>query len=188
MNKKLKILDSEIYDAIAAEKLRQEHSIELIASENFVSSAVLEAQGSIMTNKYAEGYAGKRYYCGCEEVDKAERLAIERLKQLFKCSYANVQPHSGSQANQAVYLALLEPGDKILGMSLDCGGHLTHGATPNISGKWFKPVFYGVDPTTYLIDYDEVERLAMEHKPKLIIAGYSAYTQTLQTKGKNNTR
>ena len=179
MNKKLKILDSEIYDAIAAEKLRQEYSIELIASENFVSSAILEAQGSIMTNKYAEGYAGKRYYCGCEEVDKAERLAIERLKQLFKCSYANVQPHSGSQANQAVYLALLEPGDKILGMSLDCGGHLTHGATPNISGKWFKPVFYGVDPTTYLIDYDEVERLAMEHKPKLIIAGYSAYTQTL---------
>ncbi len=179
MNKKLKILDSEIYDAIAAEKLRQEHSIELIASENFVSSAILEAQGSIMTNKYAEGYVGKRYYCGCQEVDKAERLAIERLKQLFKCSYANVQPHSGSQANQAVYLALLEPGDKILGMSLDCGGHLTHGATPNISGKWFKPVFYGVDPTTYLIDYDEVERLAMEHKPKLIIAGYSAYTQTL---------
>ncbi len=179
MNKKLKILDSEIYDAIAAEKLRQEHSIELIASENFVSSAILEAQGSIMTNKYAEGYVGKRYYCGCQEVDKAERLAIERLKQLFKCSYVNVQPHSGSQANQAVYLALLEPGDKILGMSLDCGGHLTHGATPNISGKWFKPVFYGVDPTTYLIDYDEVERLAMEHKPKLIIAGYSAYTQTL---------
>jgi len=179
MNKKLKILDSEIYDAIEAEKLRQERSIELIASENFVSRAVLEAQGSIMTNKYAEGYAGKRYYCGCEEVDKAERLAIERLKQLFKCSYANVQPHSGSQANQAVYLALLEPGDKILGMSLDCGGHLTHGATPNISGKWFKPVFYGVDPTTYLIDYDEVERLAMEHKPKLIIAGYSAYTQIL---------
>ncbi|MBA2628796.1 MAG: serine hydroxymethyltransferase [Rickettsiaceae bacterium] len=179
MNKKLKILDSEIYDAIEAEKLRQEHSIELIASENFVSRAILEAQGSIMTNKYAEGYAGKRYYCGCEEVDKAERLAIERLKQLFKCSYANVQPHSGSQANQAVYLALLEPGDKILGMSLDCGGHLTHGATPNISGKWFKPVFYGVDPTTYLINYDEVEKLAMEHKPKLIIAGYSAYTQTL---------
>lgn len=179
MNKKLKILDSEIYDAIEAEKLRQAHSIELIASENFVSSAVLEAQGSIMTNKYAEGYVGKRYYCGCEEVDKAEKLAIERLKQLFECSYANVQPHSGSQANQAVYLALLEPGDKILGMSLDCGGHLTHGATPNISGKWFKPVFYGVNPTTYLIDYDEVERLAMEHKPKLIIAGYSAYTQTL---------
>lgn len=179
MNKQLKILDPEIYDAIEAEKLRQEHSIELIASENFVSTAVLEAQGSIMTNKYAEGYAGKRYYCGCEEVDKAEILAIERLKQLFKCSYANVQPHSGSQANQAVYLALLQPGDKILGMSLDCGGHLTHGATPNISGKWFKPVFYGVDPTTYLIDYSEVERLAMEHKPKLIIAGYSAYTQTL---------
>ena len=179
MNKELKTLDPEIYEAIKAEKLRQEHSIELIASENFVSKAVLTAQGSIMTNKYAEGYAGKRYYCGCEEVDKAEVLAIERLKQLFKCSYANVQPHSGSQANQAVYLALLQPGDKILGMSLDCGGHLTHGAAPNLSGKWFKPLFYGVDPKTYLIDYSEVERLALEHKPKLIIAGYSAYTQTL---------
>ena len=179
MNKELKTLDPEIYEAIKAEKLRQEHSIELIASENFVSKAVLTAQGSIMTNKYAEGYAGKRYYCGCEEVDKAEVLAIERLKQLFKCSYANVQPHSGSQANQAVYLALLQPGDKILGMSLDCGGHLTHGAAPNLSGKWFKPLFYGVDPKTYLIDYSEVERLALEHEPKLIIAGYSAYTQTL---------
>ena len=179
MNKELKTLDPEIYEAIKAEKLRQEHSIELIASENFVSKAVLTAQGSIMTNKYAEGYAGKRYYCGCEEVDKAEVLAIERLKQLFKCSYANVQPHSGSQANQAVYLALLQPGDKILGMSLDCGGHLTHGAAPNLSGKWFKPLFYSVDPKTYLIDYSEVERLALEHKPKLIIAGYSAYTQTL---------
>ena len=179
MHKELKTLDPEIYEAIKAEKLRQEHSIELIASENFVSKAVLTAQGSIMTNKYAEGYAGKRYYCGCEEVDKAEVLAIERLKQLFKCSYANVQPHSGSQANQAVYLALLQPGDKILGMSLDCGGHLTHGAAPNLSGKWFKPLFYGVDPKTYLIDYSEVERLALEHKPKLIIAGYSAYTQTL---------
>jgi len=179
MNKELKTLDPEIYEAIKAEKLRQERSIELIASENFVSKAVLTAQGSIMTNKYAEGYAGKRYYCGCEEVDKAEVLAIERLKQLFKCSYANVQPHSGSQANQAVYLALLQPGDKILGMSLDCGGHLTHGAAPNLSGKWFKPLFYGVDAKTYLIDYSEVERLALEHKPKLIIAGYSAYTQTL---------
>ena len=179
MNKELKTLDPEIYEAIKAEKLRQEHSIELIASENFVSKAVLTAQGSVMTNKYAEGYAWKRYYCGCEEVDKAEVLAIERLKQLFKCSYANVQPHSGSQANQAVYLALLQPGDKILGMSLDCGGHLTHGAAPNLSGKWFKPLFYGVDPKTYLIDYSEVERLALEHKPKLIIAGYSAYTQTL---------
>ena len=179
MNKELKTSDPEIYEAIKAEELRQEHSIELIASENFVSKAVLTAQGSIMTNKYAEGYAGKRYYCGCEEVDKAEVLAIERLKQLFKCSYANVQPHSGSQANQAVYLALLQPGDKILGMSLDCGGHLTHGAAPNLSGKWFKPLFYGVDPKTYLIDYSEVERLALEHKPKLIIAGYSAYTQTL---------
>ena len=179
MNKELKTLDPEIYEAIKAEKLRQERSIELIASENFVSKAVLTAQGSIMTNKYAEGYAGKRYYCGCEEVDKAEVLAIERLNQLFKCSYSNVQPHSGSQANQAVYLALLQPGDKILGMSLDCGGHLTHGAAPNLSGKWFKPLFYGVDPKTYLIDYSEVERLALEHKPKLIIAGYSAYTQTL---------
>lgn len=171
--------DKEIFDAINSETLRQEHNIELIASENFVSKAVLEAQGSIMTNKYAEGYSGKRYYSGCEEVDKAEILAINRLKELFKCSWANVQAHSGSQANQAVYLALLNPGDTILGMSLDCGGHLTHGATPNISGKWFKPVFYGVDPKTYLIDYDQVRKLAEEHKPKLIIAGYSAYTQTL---------
>lgn len=175
----LKTQDREIFDAINSEKLRQEHNIELIASENFVSKEVLEAQGSIMTNKYAEGYSGKRYYSGCEEVDKAEILAINRLKELFKCSWANVQPHSGSQANQAVYLALLNPGDKILGMSLDCGGHLTHGAAPNISGKWFNPVFYSVDPKTYLIDYDQVRKLAKEHKPKLIIAGYSAYTQTL---------
>ncbi len=175
----LETQDKEIFSSISSEKLRQEHNIELIASENFVSKAVLEAQGSIMTNKYAEGYSGKRYYSGCEEVDKAEILAINRLKELFKCSWANVQPHSGSQANQAVYLALLNPGDTILGMSLDCGGHLTHGAAPNISGKWFKPVFYAVDPKTYLIDYDQVRRLAKEHKPKLIIAGYSAYTQTL---------
>ncbi len=175
----LETRDKEIFNAISSEKLRQEHNIELIASENFVSEAVLEAQGSIMTNKYAEGYSGKRYYSGCEEVDKAEILAINRLKELFKCSWANVQSHSGSQANQAVYLALLNPGDKILGMSLDCGGHLTHGAAPNISGKWFSPVFYGVDPKTYLIDYDQVRKLAKEHKPKLIIAGYSAYTQTL---------
>lgn len=175
----LKIQDKELFEAINSEKLRQEHNIELIASENFVSKAVLEAQGSIMTNKYAEGYSGKRYYSGCEEVDKAEILAINRLKELFKCSWANVQPHSGSQANQAVYLALLNPGDKILGMSLDCGGHLTHGAAPNISGKWFSPVFYSVDPKTYLVDYDQVRKLAKEHKPKLIIAGYSAYTQTL---------
>jgi glycine hydroxymethyltransferase len=179
LNNTLKDIDPEILTTINLEKKRQEEYIELIASENFTSKAVMEAQGSLMTNKYAEGYAGKRFYCGCEEVDKAEILAIERLKKLFNCSYANVQPHSGSQANQAVYLALLEPGDTILGMSLDCGGHLTHGAAPNISGKWFKPVFYNVDPKTYLIDYDAVEKMAMECKPKLIIAGFSCYTRVL---------
>ena len=179
LNPILNETDSEIYDAIMSETARQEHYIELIASENFVSRSVLAAQGSTMTNKYAEGYAGKRYYCGCHEVDKAEVLAIKRVTQLFNCSYANVQPHSGSQANQAVYLGLLEPGDTILGMSLDSGGHLTHGATPNISGKWFKPVLYHVNPTTYLIDYDEIERLALEHKPKLIIAGFSCYSGQL---------
>lgn len=182
MNNNLLAQDPEIKATIDAELLRQKNTIELIASENFVSQAVLEAQGSVMTNKYAEGYAGKRYYCGCEEVDKAEILAIERLKKLFNCNYANVQLHSGSQANQAVYLSLLKPGDKIMGLSLDCGGHLTHGATPNMSGKWFEPVLYGVDPETYLINYDEVEKLALEHKPKLIIAGYSAYTGTLDFK------
>lgn len=171
--------DPEIQDAINAEKNRQDKYIELIASENFTSKAVMEAQGSVMTNKYAEGYPGKRYYCGCDAVDKAEILAKERLKKLFNCSYTNVQPHSGSQANQAVYLALIKPGDTILGMSLDCGGHLTHGAAPNISGKWFNPVFYNVDPETHLINYDEVERLALEHKPKLIIAGFSAYSREL---------
>jgi len=172
-------VDPEIAKVIAQETIRQEQTIELIASENFVSKAVLEAQGSVLTNKYAEGYPGKRYYNGCEVVDVAENLAIDRLKKLFNCAYANVQPHSGSQANQAVYLALLQPGDTILSMSLDCGGHLTHGAAPNQSGKWFNPVFYGVDSKTYMIDYDEVERLALEHKPKLIIAGYSCYTQEL---------
>lgn len=182
MNNNLLEQDPEIKAIIDAELLRQKNTIELIASENFVSKAVLEAQGSVMTNKYAEGYSGKRYYCGCEEVDKAEILAIERLKKLFNCNYANVQLHSGSQANQAVYLSLLKPGDKIMGLSLDCGGHLTHGATPNMSGKWFEPVLYGVDPETYLINYDEVEELALEHKPKLIIAGYSAYTGTLDFK------
>lgn len=182
MNNNLSEQDPEIKATIDAELLRQKNTIELIASENFVSKAVLEAQGSVMTNKYAEGYAGKRYYCGCEEVDKAENLAIERLKKLFNCKYANVQLHSGSQANQAVYLSLLKPGDKIMGLSLDCGGHLTHGATPNMSGKWFEAVLYGVDPTTYLINYDEVEKLALEHKPKLIIAGYSAYTGELDFK------
>jgi len=178
-NKTLIDIDQEIQDIIGLESKRQEECIELIASENFVSKAVLEAQGSVMTNKYAEGYPGKRYYCGCHEVDKAEILAIDRAKKLFNCGYANVQPHSGSQANQCVYLALLTPGDTILGMSLDSGGHLTHGAAPNISGKWFKPVLYNVNPKTYLIDYDELEKLALEHKPKLIIAGFSCYTQIL---------
>jgi glycine hydroxymethyltransferase len=179
MNNKLAFVDPEIQKTIEYEQDRQEKYIELIASENFVSPAVLEAQGSIMTNKYAEGYPAKRYYCGCHEVDKAENLARTRLKELFNCSYVNVQPHSGSQANQAVYLALLKPGDTILAMSLDCGGHLTHGAAPNLSGKWFNPVFYNVDPQTHKIDYNEVERLAIEHKPKLIIAGFSSYTRKL---------
>ena len=178
-NKTLKEIDPQIYDIITLEAKREEDYIELIASENFVSKAVLTAQGSVMTNKYAEGYPDKRYYCGCNEVDKAEKLAIERAKKLFNCAYANVQPHSGSQANQAVYLALLEPGDTILGMSLDSGGHLTHGATPNISGKWFKAVSYHVNPKTYLIDYTELEKLAFEHKPKLIVAGFSCYSQGL---------
>jgi glycine hydroxymethyltransferase len=164
---------------INLEQNRQSKYIELIASENFTSKAVMEAQGSLLTNKYAEGYPGKRYYCGCDEVDKAENLAKERLKKLFNCTYTNVQPHSGSQANQAAYLALIKPGDTILGMSLDCGGHLTHGAAPNLSGKWFNPIFYNVDPKTHLINYDEVERLALEHKPKLIIAGFSAYSREL---------
>lgn len=179
MNNKLASVDPEIQKTIEYEQDRQEKYIELIASENFVSPAVLEAQGSIMTNKYAEGYPAKRYYCGCHEVDKAENLARKRLKELFNCSYVNVQPHSGSQANQAVYLALLKPGDTILAMSLDCGGHLTHGAAPNLSGKLFNPVFYNVDPQTHKIDYNEVERLAIEHKPKLIIAGFSSYTRKL---------
>lgn len=178
-NRQLEGFDDEILASIESERRRQEESIELIASENFVSKAVLEAQGSIMTNKYAEGYPGKRYYCGCQEVDKAEKLAIQRACKLFGCGYANVQPHSGSQANEAVYLALLEPGDVILGMSLDSGGHLTHGAGVSMSGKWFKPVLYNVDPETYLIDYNNLERLALEHNPKLIIAGFSCYTQEL---------
>ncbi len=182
INQNLKTIDPEIAAIITNESNRQETCIELIASENFTSKAVMEAQGSLLTNKYAEGLPGKRYYCGCGEVDKAENLARDRLKELFNCSYANVQPHSGSQANQAVYLALLTPGDTILAMSLDCGGHLTHGAAPNQSGKWFNPVFYGVDKEKNHIDYDEVERLALEHKPKLIIAGFSSYTQELDFK------
>lgn len=178
-NNKLQEIDKEIFEIIKHEKARQNSVIELIASENFVSPAVLEAQGSVLTNKYAEGYSGKRFYNGCEEVDKAENLAIERAKKLFNCKYANVQPHSGSQANQAVYLALMQPGDTVLGMSLDSGGHLTHGSTANMSGKWFNAVSYSVDKETYLIDYDEVQRLAELHKPKLLIAGFSAYPRNL---------
>ena len=170
--------DPELAAAIAAEKQRQEDHVELIASENYASPRVLEAQGSVLTNKYAEGYPGKRYYGGCEFVDIAERLAIERVKQLFGADYANVQPHSGSQANQAVYFALLNPGDKILGMSLAHGGHLTHGAKVNASGKLFDAVQYGVDARG-LIDYDEVQRLASEHKPKMLVGGFSAYSQVV---------
>ncbi len=171
--------DPELAAAIGREMVRQQDGIELIASENIVSRAVLEAQGSVLTNKYAEGYPGRRYYGGCVEVDVAETLAIERAKQLFGCSFANVQPHSGAQANQAVFLALVKPGDTILGMSLDAGGHLTHGAAPNLSGKWFKAVQYGVRESDGLIDYEQMERLAHETKPKLIIAGGSAYPRTI---------
>jgi glycine hydroxymethyltransferase len=171
--------DKEIFDAIGREFQRQKSQIELIASENIVSRAVLEAQGSVLTNKYAEGYPGRRYYGGCEFVDIAEQLAIERVCKLYDCAYANVQPNSGSQANQAVMMALIQPGDTILGMSLAAGGHLTHGAAPNQSGKWFKSVQYGVRPDDHLIDFDEVERLAQEHKPKLIIAGGSAYPRVI---------
>jgi glycine hydroxymethyltransferase len=170
--------DPELAAAMAAERQRQEDHVELIASENYASPRVLEAQGSVLTNKYAEGYPGKRYYGGCEHVDVAERLAIERVKQLFGADYANVQPHSGSQANAAVYLALLNPGDTILGMSLAHGGHLTHGAKVNFSGKLFNAVQYGVDANG-LIDYAEVERLAMEHRPKMLVAGFSAYSQII---------
>jgi glycine hydroxymethyltransferase len=171
--------DPDLFRAVQAELGREQHEIELIASENIVSRAVLEAQGSVLTNKYAEGYPGKRYYGGCEHVDVAEALAIERAKRLFDCRYANVQPHSGAQANGAVMLALLQPGDTILGMSLDAGGHLTHGAKPAQSGKWFNAVQYGVRREDGLIDHDQVERLALEHKPRLIIAGASAYSRVL---------
>ncbi len=170
--------DPQLAEAIASERQRQEDHVELIASENYASPRVLEAQGSVLTNKYAEGYPGKRYYGGCEYVDIAETLAIERCKQLFDCDYANVQPHSGSQANQAVYFALLKPGDTILGMSLAHGGHLTHGAKVNLSGKLFNAVQYGVD-VNGLIDYDEVQRLANEHRPKMLIGGFSAYSQVV---------
>ena len=167
--------DPELAAVLSAELVRQQDGIELIASENVVSAAVLEAQGSVLTNKYAEGYPGRRYYGGCVHVDVAEQLAIDRAKQLFSCQFANVQPHSGAQANQAVFLALLQPGDTILGMSLAAGGHLTHGAAPNLSGKWFRAVQYGVRKADGLLDYDELERLARTEKPKLIIAGGSAY-------------
>ena len=168
--------DDEIFATIQAENRRQEEHIELIASENYTSPRVMEAQGTSMTNKYAEGYPGKRYYGGCEFVDQAEELAISRVKALFGADYANVQPHSGSQANSAVYLALLEAGDTVLGMSLDAGGHLTHGAKPSFSGKLYNSVQYGLNTETGLIDYDQVEALALEHKPKMIIAGFSAYS------------
>jgi glycine hydroxymethyltransferase len=171
--------DPAVFASVSKEIERQQDQIELIASENIVSRAVLEAQGSVLTNKYAEGYAGRRYYGGCEFVDIAEDLAIERAKQLFDCGFANVQPHSGAQANQTVMLALLQPGDTFLGQSLASGGHLTHGATPNQSGKWFNAIQYGVIKDTALIDYDEVQSLARTHKPKLIIAGASAYPRVI---------
>ena len=171
--------DPELAEAIRHELRRQQDQIELIASENVVSLAVLEAQGSVLTNKYAEGYPGRRYYGGCEFVDVAEQLAIDRAKQLFGCEFANVQPHSGAQANQCVMLALCKPGDTVMGLSLSAGGHLTHGAPPNLSGKWFNAVQYGVRREDGLIDFDEVERLAREHKPKIVIAGGSAYPRIL---------
>jgi len=174
--------DPDLYNSIKLELERQQQHIELIASENIVSKAVLDAQGSIMTNKYAEGYPSKRYYGGCEFVDKAEALALERVKKLFNCKFANVQPHSGAQANGAVYLALLKPGDPILGMSLNSGGHLTHGAKVALSGKWLNSFHYEVDKETGLIDYKNVESLAIKHKPKLIIAGGSAYSRLIDFK------
>jgi len=178
----LKDSDKELFESISNEFNRQQNQIELIASENIVSKAVLEAQGSVLTNKYAEGYSGKRYYGGCEHVDVAENLAIERVKKLYDCKFANVQPHSGAQANGAVYLALIKPGDTILGMSLNSGGHLTHGAAPAQSGKWFNALHYEVDESTGLINYEEVERLALENNPKIIIAGGSAYSRIIDFK------
>ena len=179
---KLQDVDKEIFDSINDEYSRQQNHIELIASENIVSKAVLEVQGSVLTNKYAEGYPGKRYYGGCEHVDISENLAIERAKKLFDCKFANVQPHSGAQANGAVYLALIKPGDTILGMSLNSGGHLTHGAKPAQSGKWFNAIHYEVDKHTGLIDYKNLEKIALENKPKIIIAGGSAYSRIIDFK------
>jgi len=176
---KIEGYDPELWQAIKAEEVRQEEHIELIASENYTSPRVMEAQGTVLTNKYAEGYPSKRYYGGCEYVDVAEQLAIDRAKELFGAAYVNVQPHSGSQANAAVYYALLQPGDTILGMSLAHGGHLTHGSKVNFSGKIFNAIQYGVDVETGLLDYDQVEALALEHKPKMIIAGFSAYSRVV---------
>jgi glycine hydroxymethyltransferase len=181
-NHSLKTSDPDIYESIQKEFTRQQNHIELIASENIVSRAVLETQGSVLTNKYAEGYSGKRYYGGCEFVDIAEDLAIERAKKLFKCNFVNVQPHSGAQANGAVFLAILKPGDTILGMGIDQGGHLTHGAASAMSGKWFNAIAYGVRKDNGLIDYDSVKDLAIKHKPKLIIAGGSAYSRIIDFK------
>jgi glycine hydroxymethyltransferase len=180
-SKSLKVsdFDPELWAAIQAEERRQEEHIELIASENYTSPRVMQAQGSVLTNKYAEGYPGRRYYGGCENVDVAEQLAIDRAKELFGADYANVQPHSGSQANAAVYMALCQPGDTVLGMSLAHGGHLTHGAKPNFSGKIYHAVQYGLDPETGEIDYAQVEQLAREHKPKMIVAGFSAYSRVV---------
>ncbi len=178
-NDRIRGYDDELADAIQAEHVRQEEHIELIASENYASPRVMEAQGSLLTNKYAEGYPGKRYYGGCEFVDRAEDLARERLKELFGATYANVQPHSGSQANAAAYLALLNPGDTIMGMGLNEGGHLTHGSKVNFSGKFFNPVFYGTDPDTGMIDYDKMARLAEEHRPRLLVGGFSAYSRKI---------
>jgi len=181
-DKDLSVSDPDLYNSIKLELKRQQEHIELIASENIVSKAVLDAQGSVLTNKYAEGYPSKRYYGGCEFVDIAENLALERVKKLFDCSYANVQPHSGAQANGAVYLALLNPGDTILGMSLNSGGHLTHGAKVALSGKWLNSHHYEVDKDTGLIDYDQIENIALDKKPKLIIAGGSAYSRIIDFK------
>src|ERR1700682_775625 len=183
MDRPLSEVDPEVARLIREETKRQAEGLELIASENFVSQAVLEAQGSVLTNKYAEGYPGKRYYGGCEYVDIAESLAIARAKQLFGADYANVQPHSGSQANAAVYLALLNPGDTLLGMSLSHGGHLTHGAKVSMSGKLYNAVQYGVTADRGLIDYAQVAALAQEHRPKLIIAGFSAYSRVIDRGG-----
>jgi glycine hydroxymethyltransferase len=180
--KSLLDIDPEIFKAINEELIRQQNHIELIASENIVSQAVLDAQGSVLTNKYAEGYPGKRYYNGCEHVDVAESLAIERLKKIFNCKFANAQPHSGAQANGAVFLALLKPGDTFMGMSLNSGGHITHGLKISMSGKWFNAIGYDVDKESELIDYENVEKLALEHKPKLIIAGGSAYSRVIDFK------